>query len=395
MKRLAVAAVLATCLGMSACGGGDSSSSEEGGAIKLGVVGPETGPVPQYYIDQLRPAEMAIENLAEEYGVEVELVTADDQASPEGASQAVQRLLNEEQVDALLGPPLSGNALQVADVVQQTGRPWMTSTISPEVMDESLDPNWLFRTNYNAADLGVVGAQLLFANDATVGVVYSADAYGQSGLDSITAQAESLGAEVAASEAIQPGATDFNAGINRLKDAGVDTVYLAITAGADTSTVTNAIVQQELDPRLVVTNATILADFGTLADPSQWEDLVFIDPRDLVGADMAAFAKEYEEKYDEPPTVPTSAYANYLAVEGYLKAVAEVGDGSDYEGVRKAMEGLDSIAYGDDVYEAPFAAGDHELYEAEDPAGWLVFGFDKAGKLESRGDLVTCIESGC
>ncbi|CAM3171245.1 ABC transporter substrate-binding protein [Nocardioides dubius] len=394
MKKLAIVALATAALALSACGGSSEGGSSDG-TVRIGVVGPETGPAPQYYTDLIRPAELAVAQLAEKYDLKVELVEVDDQGTPDGASRAVQKLLNEENVDAILGPPLSGNALQVADVIQRTGRPWLSPAIAPEIMDESLEQNWLFRTNYNSADLSEVVASLLFADDAKVGVVHSADAYGQSGVDSVKAEAKKLGKTVAAVEAIQPGATDFSAGISRLKAAGVDSVFLAITAGADTSTVTKTIAQQGLKPKRVVTNATIMADFAELADPGQWENLVFVDPRDLVGENLATIAKDYQAKFDEAPILPTNVYSVMAAIDAYLAGVAEAGDAGDYDAVRKAMEGIASVSVGADTIDAPFAAGDHELYEAEDPSAWNVFGFNDKGDLEMRGNLEECLSGTC
>ncbi|MDR6173832.1 branched-chain amino acid transport system substrate-binding protein [Nocardioides zeae] len=395
MKKFAAAALaVASVASLAACGD-DSSSGREDGVVRIGLVGPETGAAPQFYTDLLRPVELAVADLADEYGLDVEIVTVDDKGTPDGASAAVQQLLNTEDVDAIFGPPQSGNALQVAEVIQRSGRPWLSAALAPEIMDESLDPNWLFRTNYNASDLSSVVAQYLFSGDSTVGIVHSADAYGQSGAESIEAEAEELGADIAAVEAIQPGTTDFSAGISRLAAAGVDTVFLAITAGADTATVTKAIAQEGLAADRVVTNATILADFATLADPEQWENLVFIDPRDLTGDTVAGIAADYEAEYGEAPIIPTNVYSWMAAVDAYLQAVAEVGDARDFDAVREAMEGLEEVSVRDDVYEKPFGAGDHEIYEPEDPSQWIVFGFDGEGALEARGDLGTCIADGC
>ncbi|RYJ00312.1 MAG: amino acid ABC transporter substrate-binding protein, partial [Actinomycetales bacterium] len=244
MKRLAVVAI-ATSLVLAACGGGsdDSTASGDDTPVRIGLVGPETGAAPQFYTDLVRPTELAVKDLAKKYGVEVEIVTADDQGTPDGASLAVQRLLNNDDVDVIFGPPQSGNALQVSEVIQRTGRPVFSPALADEIIENGADPNWAFRTNYSNTDLSTVVTELLFAKGGTVGVIHSADGYGQSGAETIEAQAKEAGYEVAAIESIQPGATDFGAGIARLKAAGVDTVFLAITSGSDTATVTRAMAQ--------------------------------------------------------------------------------------------------------------------------------------------------------
>lgn len=393
MKRLAVAAI-ATSLVLAGCGGGgdDRSASGDGVTVRIGLVGPETGDAPQFYTDLVRPVEMAVAELADEYGVEVEIITADDQGTPDGASRAVQRLLHNDDVDVIIGPPQSGNALQVNDVIQRTGRPVISPALAPEIVANGHEPNWAFRTNYNNVDLSRVVTELLFADDATVGVIHSADGYGQSGAESIEEQAAELGYEVAAVESIQPGAADFGPGIARMRAAGVDSVFLAITSGSDTATVTRAMVQEDLGADQVVTNATIMADFSELADPAQWENLVFVDTRDLTGTTIASIAEDYEAEYGEEPILPTNVHSVWAAVDAYLQAVAEVGDARDFEAVLEAMESLEQISVRDDVYPNPFSTDDHELYDPEDSSAWFVLGFDASGELENRGDLGQFVE---
>lgn len=387
MKRLAVVAVAASLV-LAACGGSDESeASGDGVSVRIGLVGPETGAAPQFYTELVRPTEMAVKELSEKYGVDVEIVTADDQGTPDGASLAVQRLLNNDDVDVIFGPPMSGNALQVSEVINRTGRPVFSPALAPEIIENGADPNWAFRTNYSNTDLSTVVTELLFAEGGTVGVIHSADGYGQSGAETIETQAAEAGYEVAAIEAIQPGATDFGPGIARLRAAGVDTVFLAITSGSDTATVTRAMAQENLGAELVVTNATILADFSELADPAQWENLVFVDTRDLTGSTMTSIAEDYEAEYGEPPILPTNVHSVWAAVDAYLQAVAEVGDARDFDAVREAIENLEQITVRDDVYETPFSAEDHELYDPEEASGWFVLGFDEAGELENRGSL--------
>lgn len=395
--RATLAIAVAGCLTLTACGsGGESGSSEGGRTVRIGVVGPETGAAPQFWTDAIRPVEMAAETLGEKYGLDVTIVKADDKGTPEGASQAVQKLLNTEDVDAVFGPAQSGPALQVAEVIQRTGRPWFLAAQSPQLINPQAEPNWAFRTNYASDDLATVVGDLLYAGGNTVGVVHSADAYGQTSLEAVESYAEAKGVKVAAVEAIQPGTTDFAPSIRRLKDADVDVVFMGITAGADTATVTRAMLQENFAPKLKVTNATILADFEELAQPEQWENLVFLDTRHLTTGAMTKITADYKERYGEDPILPTNVFSITAGMDAYLRAVAEVGDASDHEGVRTAIESLEQVSVHDETFDKPFAAGDHELYGPEDPSQWFVYGFDKAGELTEKASVADCLgDSGC
>src|SRR3546814_4085038 len=50
------------------------------------------------------------------YGVTFDLVERDDKGEPETGARLIQELLNQEQVDVVFGPSLSGVALQVAQI---------------------------------------------------------------------------------------------------------------------------------------------------------------------------------------------------------------------------------------------------------------------------------------
>ncbi|WP_195905230.1 ABC transporter substrate-binding protein [Parafrankia elaeagni] len=385
---------------LAACGS-DSSSSDsvsDGGrpTVRIGVVGPESGSAPQFWTDAIRPVELAADELGEKYGINVEIVEADDGGTPEGASQAIQTLLNSEDVDALFGPPQSGNALQVAEVVQRTGRPWLLPAQAPALINPEADPNWAFRTNYASDDLATIVGDLLFAGGNRVGVVHSTDAYGQTSLEAVQAYAEANGLEIAAEEAIQPGSTDFAPSVRRLEEAGVTAVFMGITAGADTATVTRAMVQEGFRPELKVTNATILADFEQLAEPAQWENLVFVDTRRLAEGAMAEISADYEKRYGEAPILPTNVYSFFAGMDAYLQAVAQVGDADDYDAVREAMESVPAVSVRGESIASPFSADDHELYEAEDQAAWYVYGFDAQGSLSLQGTVADCLgAAGC
>ena len=393
--RAALAVVTALgCVALSACGSGDGSDSAGGGSkvVRIGVVGPQSGAAPQFWTDAIRPAQMAADELGKKYGVQTEIVEADDKGTPEGASQALQKLLNSEKVDVVFGPPQSGNALQVAEVVQRTGRPWFLAAQSPQLINPNAKPNWAFRTNFASDDLASIVGTLLFAPGQTVGVVHSADAFGQTSLKAVQDYATAKGQKVAAVEAIQPGSTDFSPSVRRLKDAGVTAVFMALTAGADTATVTRAMVQEDFKPKLKVTNATILADFSKLAQPAQWENLVFVDTRHLTEGAMAKISADYKKRFSADPILPTNVYSIYAGMDAYLRAVAKVGDAKNYKGVRDAIESLDQLTVGSDTFAKPFSADDHELYSPDDPSTLFVYGFDPKGKLVEKGSVADCLD---
>ncbi|MDX8152701.1 ABC transporter substrate-binding protein [Patulibacter brassicae] len=399
----AFTAFAAVCaLSVAGCGGSDDDNAGSGGSgassngelsATVGVIGPKTGPAPQFYETNTVGAQLAAADAEKQYGVKIKLVNADDQGTPEGASRAVQEQLNGGNVDALLASPQSGQALQTADVLQRSRIPWFINAQSPQIINYKIKPNWAFRTAYNSSELSDVLGPFVFSGNAKVGLVHSADGFGQSEAEALQATAKKQGKTLAAVEPLQPGASDYTAAVRRLKQAGVTRVYMSITSGSDTATVTKAMVQEDFEPDFKITNATILADFGELARPAQWKNLVFIDPRDLVDGAAKSLNADFKAKTGKEPPLPTNVYTSYMAINAYAQAVKAAGS-TDKAAVRDALEKLPSIDVRGDKIANPFTADSHDAYHAATPKDWFIFGFDDKGEITKRGTVAEEIESG-
>jgi branched-chain amino acid transport system substrate-binding protein len=399
-KGLALAA--ATVLGLSACGGaaegGATGTAGEDGviAVKLGVVGPKTGPASLYYKYMDQTFETFADDFEEKYDVRFDVVSEDDQASPEETARAVSRLINEEGVHALMGPPLSGNSLQVADVVQKSQVPWLLpGPNADEIINYDIQPNWAFMTNFTNQQIMAILGERLWAGGQKVGIVYSADGFGQSNLEHLSTWAEENGHQLTAEETIQPGASDANAIIKRFQDAGVDSVFMGITQGADTATVTRAIEQAGYEPKTIMTTGTILTDYKDVAEPSQWENIQIVDPRNFLEGGDSEVLDAVREATGEEPAIPTNNISTYAILDIYAQAVNEVGDATDFEAVRKAMEDIETVHIGEDLtIDNPFSPEDHVLYD-DNPENWHTYGFDKNFGLVRLGTAAECLEKGC
>lgn len=394
---LAVTALLA----LSGCGSGsDSGATGKADAdgvitVRLGVVGPKTGPASLYYEYMQQDLDTFSDDFEEKYGVKFDVVSEDDQASPEETARAVSKLINEEGVMAILGPPLSGNSLQVADTVQRSGIPWLLAgPNADEIINYDVQPNWAFQTNFtNQQIMSILGSRL-WANDAKVGIVYSADGFGQSNLDQLKVWADANGKDLTVEETIQPGAADANASIKRMKDAGVESLFMGITQGSDTATVTRAIEQAGFDPATIMTTGTILTNYKDVAEPSQWENIQIVDPRNFLEGGDKEVLDAVQEATGDAPAIPTNNISTYAMLDIYAQAVKEVGDATDKEAVRQAMEDIETVHIGDSLtIDSPFSSDDHKLY-TDDPTTWITYGFDENFDLVNLGTAEDCV-NGC
>ncbi|WGY00449.1 ABC transporter substrate-binding protein [Nocardioides sp. QY071] len=391
------ALALVTTFLAAGCGSNAESSSDDSDAV-IGVIGPKTGPAPQFYEDTKRGIELAAPIIEDRYDLDLDFVYADDAGSPEGASRSVQKLLNEDDVDAIFGPPQSAPALQIADVIARSRRPYfLVSAGNPALVPTGGDTNYAFRTQWSGAVLNDVNSQVVFADvdgeKAVVGVAYSADAFGQATIAQYRELGEQLGVKVVG-ESMQSGATDFTAGAKRLRDAGVNSMFFNFTSGSDIATVTRDMKVVGFDPARKTTTSNVLANYRELSNPAEWEGLKFVEREDLNSPTFKKILAEYRAAYGEEPQLPTVVYNVYAALDAYGQGLKA--GGSDHEAVRDAIESVASVNVEGSIYDKPFGPGDGEFYD-DDIDNWHVMGFDDTpeGNIVTEGTVAECIKLGC
>ena len=149
MKRFTLALVFAI-LGLFAllaagCGGGGAKNDE----IVLGVYGSLTGGEATFGQSTQNGVAVAIEQLTAEHqgkigGLPVRMVSEDDQSKAEEAVNAVQKLINQDRVVALIGEVASSRSMAAAPVAQSNGVPMISpSSTNPEVTKKG---DYIFRT---------------------------------------------------------------------------------------------------------------------------------------------------------------------------------------------------------------------------------------------------------
>ncbi len=115
------------------------------------------------------------------FGVPVEVAVGDTTRDPAVAAEEAQRLIEEEEVHAIVGPSSSANSLPVAErVAGPAGIPLISPSATSPLLTEAADNDYFFRTALADSAQGPVLARVTrergFSN---VGVIYINDAWGQ------------------------------------------------------------------------------------------------------------------------------------------------------------------------------------------------------------------------
>jgi ABC-type branched-subunit amino acid transport system substrate-binding protein len=379
LKAQAILAA-SVALGLLVTTGCGSSETADDGKTTLGILGSVTGPAPFLAFEQVRGSELAIED---EPGTEIVIKQADDKGTPEGALKGMQSLLNEGGgVDAVFGPSLTGQAQQVQELVQTVGRPWCLPAVSAlNISDPTDQGNWAFQTSIPFAQSAKVIAHDIVNPTARVAVISDTSATGSTMVADMQEVWKEAGLQPPVVVNFDAAATDLSVQAQKLKDAGVDTLVLAVTLAQQIVPILNGLEQVGFTPKEILTGATAQGTFASIASPAQRESVDFVVPFPLVSPQYTEFLDRYKARYGELPTHAGLAMSSYACMKLFTQALAEAGDSGDPSAVRQAIEDTPSIDILGVTVEKPFSEDDHKFWDPES-VSWNRFGFNADGSYK-------------
>lgn len=233
MPKRVVAAFLAVVLTAAALG---TVLSGCGGSsiIKVGVNAELTGSVPVVGQSCKNAALMAAEEVNAAGGLDVggkkytlSMLVEDNEDKAESAASAAQKLINQNQVVAMVGPNASRNAIPAASVAESSKVPM----ISPWSTNVKLcqDKKYVFRACFIDDFQGVVCAKFALNNlgSKTAAVLYDVASEYNKGIAEVFKKSfEENGGTVVAFESYTTGDKDFSAQITKIVAGNPDILFL-------------------------------------------------------------------------------------------------------------------------------------------------------------------------
>lgn len=248
LLALSMAAVMA--LSVAACGSSSSAPAEsapaesapaqsteaeaaestaEGGVFKIGVIGPITGPAAQYGLGVMNAAQIAVDEINANGGINgmtVELKFEDDEHDAEKSVNAYNTL-KDWGMQALLGTVTSTPCIAVAAKTAEDNMFQLTP--SGSAVECIANPN-AFRVCFSDPNQGAASAQYIGENKLAtkIGIIYnSSDVYSTGVVEKFEAEAANQGLEIVSKEAFTADSnTDFSVQLQKAKDGGAELVFL-------------------------------------------------------------------------------------------------------------------------------------------------------------------------
>ncbi|MCZ2839314.1 ABC transporter substrate-binding protein [Modestobacter sp. VKM Ac-2985] len=214
---------LAACAESEEGGGGSGASADETGPITIGAVLDITGAGASLGVPERQALELLAAQLEEEGGIdgrEVELIIEDNQSTEDGAAKAMNKLVNEDEVDIVLGASRTGPSLAMRPIAESSETPMISLAANQAIVDGS---EWVFKTAQN--DRVVIERMIDYMAEqgwSTIGLARDASGFGEGVQEMFDEVGAEQGLSVVATEKFAPDATDFTAQMVNLRNAGAD-----------------------------------------------------------------------------------------------------------------------------------------------------------------------------
>lgn len=197
--------------------------------IKFGVAGPHSGDLASYGLPSVNAAKLVIDKVNANGGIngkKVEMLVEDDVCKPEISTNTATKLVS-DKVDVVLGHICSGATIAAMPIYKDSGVLVMSpSATSDELTLSGNYPNFFRTIAPNAAQSpAMVDFAVNKLGLTKIAIIHDKGDYGKPLAEGAKKHVEDTGkGEVVLFEGITPGAMDYSAIVQKIKQSGADVV---------------------------------------------------------------------------------------------------------------------------------------------------------------------------
>lgn len=328
--------------------------------VKIGVVTSSTGPIAMVGTSQKNSIPLLPASAG---GETIRYISLDDSSDPTESVKAFKKLIDEEHVDAIIGPSGSANAMGVIQFAAESGTPMLAPVGSAAVvLPMTEQKKWVFKTTQNDDLIAKALVDDMAAKGIkTLGLIGTADPYGENWSLVVAKLCAEAGIKLTAVERFQRQDTSITGQSLKVLMANPDAVLIA-APGSSSVLPQTTLKDQGYQGQIYQTHGAALDPFlklggkaveGTILAASLMLviDEVADSPSKTIATD---YMQRYNDKYGEnPATFGANVYDAGLLLENAIPAALEKGTPGSAEfrnALRDALEQTNELAATQGVY---------------------------------------------
>ena len=199
--------------------------------VKIGVIASSTGPTAAIGIPQRNTVPLLPKELG---GLKVDYISLDDASDTTQTVTTLRKLLNEEKVDAIIGPTGSPNVMATLQLISESGTPMLAPVgTAAVVLPMTPEKKWVFKPTQNDDIIAQALVDHMKSSGVkTLGFIGFNDAYGENWLKVISELAEKSGIQLTQVERYQRSDSSVTGQALKLLSAKPDAILVAGTGTA-------------------------------------------------------------------------------------------------------------------------------------------------------------------
>ena len=334
--------------------------------IKIGASLSSTGPAAFLGDPELKTLEMLVEELNAKGGIngeEISLIAYDDNGDPNKARTFATRLVEDDEVVAIIGGTTTGTTMSILAVTEEAEIPFISLAGAIDIIDP-VKP-YTFKTPHTDR----MACQKIFedmqkAGISKIGMIAGTDGFGASMQAQCNAAAPTYGIEILAEETYDPKDADMTAQLTKIKSTEGVQAILNPGFGQGPSIVTRNYKQLAIELPFYQSHGVASDGFIELAGADAAEGVrlpgTALLVADLLAADdpQKPVVDGYKAMFEAKTGTPVGTFGGY-AHDAFLimtDAIARAGS-AEPAAIRDAIEATSGLAGTTGIYS--FTAEDH------------------------------------
>ena len=332
MTRLAgLLAILIGSFPLAACDG-----TEDPNVIKIAVAGPVTGQHASFGTQMTSGARIAVSDINAGGGVlgkKLKLEVGDDACDPKQAV-AVANQMAGDNIALVAGHFCSGSSIPASNVYSESNVVMISpASTNPALTDKRAGPNIYRVCGRDDKQGGVAGAHLAkHFGGKNIAIIDDKTAYGRGLADEVKKALNAAGVQEVLKESYTAGEKDYSALVSKLKQAGVNALFIG-GYHMETGLIVRQMREQGLDAVLMGGDALVTQEFWSITGPAGEGTLMTFSPDPRKNPAAADVVKRLKAQGVEPEGYVLYTYA---AIQAWKEAVEKAGT-TDAAQVVKAL----------------------------------------------------------
>lgn len=341
--------VLSMMVILTACGGGGKTESEQAD-IKIGHIVHMTGNAVEAGGNEKNGAELAAEQINAAGGIngrKLVFVQEDGKSSNAGVVAAFQKLLEDKEIVAIIGPTPSTQVTAMLPTIAEAKIPVATGGTNYGLTHSGCE--WLFRFRPHDGISSKVMAKFAVENLKLqkVAILHSTDAFGSGGRDNLSAALKELGVTPVLIQGYNNDDKDYTAVITNIKKSGADVMISYMTMSPDVGIFAKQRKQQGLDIEWIGSSSITATAGRDLAGEALYGTYGVADFHAEASDRSKEYTAAYEAKYGVSPDFYSAC--TYDAVNIYAEAIKKAPDLTP-DSIRQAILSIQAYEGAEGVY---------------------------------------------